>query len=102
MPHRLSAIVGATLLALALAACGGESSDPAATSAAPIQTQSESVPAAAFPVTVEGDNGSLVVEQEPSRIVRSRPPRPSRCSRSAPATRCSPSMTSRTTRPTLR
>jgi len=69
VPHRLSALVGAILLALALAACGGESSDPAATSAAPIQTQSESVPAAAFPVTVEGDNGSLVVEQEPSRIV---------------------------------
>jgi ABC-type Fe3+-hydroxamate transport system substrate-binding protein len=69
VPHRLSALVGATLLALALAACGGESSDPAATSAAPTQTQSESVPAEAFPVTVEGDSGSLVVEQEPSRIV---------------------------------
>jgi ABC-type Fe3+-hydroxamate transport system substrate-binding protein len=69
VPHRLSAIVGATLLALVLAACGGESSDQAATSASPTQTQSESVPAEAFPVTVEGDNGSLVVEQEPSRIV---------------------------------
>jgi iron complex transport system substrate-binding protein len=69
VPHRLSALVGATLLALALAACGGESSDPAATSATPTATQSESVPAEAFPVTVEGDSGSLVVEQEPSRIV---------------------------------
>ena len=69
MPHRLSALVGATLLALALAACGGESSDPAATSATPAATQSETVPAAAFPVTVEGDNGSLVVEEEPARIV---------------------------------
>ena len=67
MPHRLSAIVGATLLALAFAACGGESSDPAATAAAP--TESASVPAEAFPVTVEGDNGSLVVDEEPSRIV---------------------------------
>jgi ABC-type Fe3+-hydroxamate transport system substrate-binding protein len=69
VPHRLSALVGATLLALAFAACGGESSDPAATSATPTATQSESVPAEAFPVTVEGDSGSLVVEQEPSRIV---------------------------------
>ena len=69
MPHRLSALVGATLLALALAACGGESSDPAATPATPTATQSESAPAEAFPVTVEGDSGSLVVEQEPSRIV---------------------------------
>jgi iron complex transport system substrate-binding protein len=69
VPHRLSALVGATLLALALAACGGESSDPAATAAAPTATQSESVPAEAFPITVEGDSGALVVEQEPSRIV---------------------------------
>ena len=69
MPHRLIALVGATLLALALAACGGESSDPAATAAAQTQTQPEPVPAEAFPVTVEGDNGSLVVEEEPNRIV---------------------------------
>jgi iron complex transport system substrate-binding protein len=67
VPHKLLALVGATLLAVALAACGGESADPAATAAAP--TQSASVPAQAFPVTVEGDSGSLVVDQEPSRIV---------------------------------
>ena len=69
MLHRFIALVGATLLALAVAACGGESSDPAATAAAQTQTPSESVPAEAFPVTVEGDAGSVVVEQEPNRIV---------------------------------
>jgi iron complex transport system substrate-binding protein len=69
VPHRLFALVGTTLLALALAACGGEGADPAATSAATAPAQSESVAAEAFPVTVEGDNGSLVVGEEPSRIV---------------------------------
>ena len=69
MLHRFFALVGATLLALALAACGGERSDPAAAPAVTAPGQTASVPAQAFPVTVEGDNGSLVVEEEPSRIV---------------------------------
>jgi len=67
VPHRLTALAGATLVALGLAACGGEGSDPASTRAASVP--SESVPAAAFPVTVEGDNGSLVVDRAPARIV---------------------------------
>jgi iron complex transport system substrate-binding protein len=56
----------AVLLALVLACCGGDAADPAAS---PATTAAAEQPAAQFPVTIEAENGSLVLEEQPSRIV---------------------------------
>jgi iron complex transport system substrate-binding protein len=58
-------------LALALGACGSsgdpdEGSDPAASGDT---ADAPSTEAASFPVTVEGTNGSITIEQRPERIV---------------------------------
>jgi iron complex transport system substrate-binding protein len=56
----------AVLLALGLAACGGDGDDAAAPA-----TSSEAVEASApsFPVLVEGDNGPLEIEEQPEAII---------------------------------
>jgi iron complex transport system substrate-binding protein len=66
--HRPLAALLAVVLALALAACGGDddqSGAPDPTSSAAVETTA----APAFPVTVEGDNGSLTIEEEPDAVV---------------------------------
>lgn len=67
MPKRLIVLVGASLLALAvaLAGCGGgaDTGEPVAA------TTAADEPPAAFPVTVEGDSGPVEIPAEPSRIV---------------------------------
>jgi iron complex transport system substrate-binding protein len=66
VPHRLLAAVLAAF-ALAFTGCGGDgdgSSSPP-TSSAPVQTTA----AAEFPVTVEADNGSVTLAEEPDAIV---------------------------------
>jgi iron complex transport system substrate-binding protein len=63
--RRLIALVGASLLVLAAAACGGGSDPVAETTPAPPAEQ----PSASFPVTVEADNGSVEIAAEPRRIV---------------------------------
>ena len=71
MLHRPLAALVAVLLALALAACAGDdggettAASPAASSAA---AETTSAPPA-FPVTVEGDNGPVTLEEEPDAIV---------------------------------
>ena len=67
MQHRPLTAVLAVLLALVLAACGG-GDDPAsspATSSAGVETTA----APAFPVTVEADNGSLTIEEQPDAVI---------------------------------
>ena len=66
MHQRLIVLVGAGLLALALAACGSSDPEPAA---APATTAAEEAVSASFPVTVEGDNGPVEIAAEPARIV---------------------------------
>jgi iron complex transport system substrate-binding protein len=56
----------AVLLALALAACGGDEAASPATSSAAVETTSEP---AAFPVTVAADNGQVTLEARPENIV---------------------------------
>jgi iron complex transport system substrate-binding protein len=66
--HRPLAALLAVVLALAIAACGGDddqSGAPDPTSSAAVETTA----APAFPVTVEGDNGSLTIEEEPDAVV---------------------------------
>ena len=68
MLDRLLAAFVAVLLALALVACGGDddTAPPQATSSAAVETTAA---APEFPITVEGDNGSLTLEEEPNAIV---------------------------------
>ena len=66
MHQRLIVLVGAGLLALALAACGSSDPEPAA---APTTTVAEEAVSVSFPVTVEGDNGRVEIAAEPARIV---------------------------------
>ena len=77
MLHRPLFVALPVVLAFVLAACGG-SDEPAAAPAPPQATaapeMAESPPAGpaaepAFPVTIEADNGSVVVDAEPERIV---------------------------------
>jgi iron complex transport system substrate-binding protein len=67
VPHRSLAALLAVLLSLALAACGGGDDDAAApaTSSAAVETTA----APAFPVTVEADNGSLTIENQPEAVI---------------------------------
>ena len=65
MLRRLIVLGGATVLALALAACGGGDAEPAVAPATTAATE----PAAAFPVTVEADNGPVEIAAEPTRII---------------------------------
>ena len=67
MLHRPLATLLAVLLALVVAACGGDddAAAPPATSSAAVDTTA----AEAFPVTVEGDNGPLTIEEQPDEIV---------------------------------
>jgi iron complex transport system substrate-binding protein len=75
----LRPLVAALAVVFALAACGGSDDPPAAEPAPPppataAPETAEAPPAAppgepAFPVTIEADNGSVVVEAEPERIV---------------------------------
>ncbi len=67
MPHRPLAALLAVLLALVLASCGGDddTAAPPATSSAAVET----TPAPEFPVTVEADNGSVTLEEEPVAVV---------------------------------
>ncbi|HXV33802.1 MAG TPA: ABC transporter substrate-binding protein [Gaiellaceae bacterium] len=73
MLHRPFTALAAVMLALvlALAACGGD--DGPETTAAPPATSSaavETTPAPpAFPVTVEGDNGPVTLEEQPGAVV---------------------------------
>ncbi len=71
MLQRFIALVGASMLAFALAlavagcGAGSEPAEPATTAAA----EEPAAPAASFPVTVEGDNGEVEIAAEPQRIV---------------------------------
>jgi iron complex transport system substrate-binding protein len=67
VPHRPLAALVAVLLALGLAACGGDGDDAAApaTSSAAVETTA----APAFPVTVEADNGPVTLEEQPDAII---------------------------------
>jgi iron complex transport system substrate-binding protein len=56
----------AVLLAVAVAACGGDGASDAGQATT---TAASEAPLEAFPVTVEADNGPLVVEERPTRIV---------------------------------
>jgi iron complex transport system substrate-binding protein len=56
----------ATVLAITLAACGGDDGSDARQAATTAATEA---PAQAFPVTVEADNGPVVLEERPTRIV---------------------------------
>jgi iron complex transport system substrate-binding protein len=58
----------AVLLAVALAACGGDGGSDAGQATATAATEAPAT-AQAFPVTVEADNGPVVLEERPSRIV---------------------------------
>ncbi len=66
MLQRLIVLVGASLLALALTACGGGAGTGEPVAATPAVTEPEP---AAFPVTVEADNGPVEIAAEPSRII---------------------------------
>ncbi len=66
MLRRPIAVLGAGLLALVLGACGGGGTDTNASLATSTGTQPA---AAAYPVTVEADNGPVVLESRPTRIV---------------------------------
>ena len=68
MLRRALAAASAALLTLVLVACGGEeeTASPAATSSAAVETTSAP---AAFPVTVEADNGAVTLEEQPDAIV---------------------------------
>jgi iron complex transport system substrate-binding protein len=65
--HRPLAALLAVALALVLASCGDgdDTATPPATSSAVV----EATPASEFPVTVEGDNGTVILEEEPAAIV---------------------------------
>ena len=66
MHHRPLAALVAVLLALGLAACGGDDDAAApATSSAAVDTNA----APAFPVTVEADNGTLTIEERPEAVI---------------------------------
>ncbi len=67
MLHRPLATLLVVLLALVVAACGGDddAAAPPATSSAAVDTTATE----AFPVTVEGDNGPLTIEEQPDEIV---------------------------------
>jgi iron complex transport system substrate-binding protein len=58
----------AVLAALALAGCGGGDDEEAAPPSPATSAASEPAPAS-FPVTVEAENGSLVLDERPDRIV---------------------------------
>ncbi len=66
MLQRLIVLVGASLLALALTACGGGAGTGEPVAATTAVTEPEP---AAFPVTVEADNGPVEIAAEPSRII---------------------------------
>jgi iron complex transport system substrate-binding protein len=68
--HRPLAALTAVLLVLALVSCGGD--DGGGTTAASPATSSaavETTPALEFPVTVEGDNGPVTLEEQPDAVV---------------------------------
>ena len=67
MLHRTLAALLAVVLALALAACGGDDDQSGAPATSSEAVETTAVPA--FPVTVEGDNGSLTIEEQPDEIV---------------------------------
>jgi iron complex transport system substrate-binding protein len=60
--RRASALV-ALVLTLLAAGCGGEDASQ------PIEAAATTTPAAAFPVTIEAENGSVQIAEEPNRIV---------------------------------
>jgi len=61
-------ILVALALAVSLAACGSDEPNPAATGATG-DASPTSEPAAAFPVTVEGTNVPVTIDEQPKRIV---------------------------------
>jgi len=61
-------ILVALALAVSLAACGSDEPNPAATGAIG-DASPTSEPAAAFPVTVEGTNVPVTIDEQPKRIV---------------------------------
>lgn len=65
MLQRVLSGLAAVLVALVLAACGGDSGE----TGGPATTGSAGEPAALFPVTVEGANGKVPLEQRPERVV---------------------------------
>ena len=66
----LAALLAALLvLALALAACGGGDDDDSLPAPATSSAAVDTTEPAAFPVTVEGDNGPVTLEEEPDEIV---------------------------------
>lgn len=71
MLHRPLAVVLPVLLALVLAACGGDDGGGGAAPAQPPAATEAPAEAArpAFPVTVEADNGPVVIDEQPARIV---------------------------------
>ena len=66
LPRPLAAAL-AVLLALVLAGCGGDDPEPAA--APPTTSAADEAPADPFPVTIEGDNGAVTLDEEPDAIV---------------------------------
>jgi len=64
---RPRSILLALALALLLAACGADAESTPATG--PTGSTSEPSPTVVFPVTVEGSNGSVTIEEQPTRIV---------------------------------
>ncbi len=67
MLHRAFVAALVALLALALAGCG--SGDEEAAPAAPATSAATETTVSPFPVTVEAENGALVLEERPDRIV---------------------------------
>jgi iron complex transport system substrate-binding protein len=67
--HRPLAAALAVLLALVLVACGGDDDDSAAPRATSSAAAETTAAPAAFPVTVEGDNGQLTLTEQPDAIV---------------------------------
>jgi iron complex transport system substrate-binding protein len=65
--HRAFVAALVALLALALAGCG--SGDEEAAPASPATSAATETTASPFPVTVEAENGALVLEERPDRIV---------------------------------
>jgi iron complex transport system substrate-binding protein len=65
--HRPLAALLAVLLALVLASCGDDDDETAAPPATSAVV--ETTPAPEFPVTVEADNGPVILEEEPDAIV---------------------------------
>lgn len=63
--RRLAALCLAAVLALAVAACGGSSSDDGADA----RPASGTTAAGAFPVTIRHAHGSTTIEREPKRVV---------------------------------